>query len=64
MHNKTITDISYLKSQITAATETPEMLHKIWRETAYHLDVCQVTNSAHIETYTNGYKNFVVLLIF
>ncbi|PSN46196.1 hypothetical protein C0J52_18533 [Blattella germanica] len=30
-------------------TVTPDMLIKVWDELAYRLDVCRVTNGAHIE---------------
>ena len=31
------------------AAVTPDMLINVWEELAYRLDVCRVTNGAHIE---------------
>ena len=40
-----------LRRRIVAAAEsiTSDMLTKVWEELDYRLDVCRVTNSAHIE---------------
>ena len=40
-----------LRDRITHAlqTITADMLHRIWDEFDYHLDVCRVTQGAHIE---------------
>jgi len=40
-----------LKNRITAVVETitPDLLIRVWQELDYHLDVCRVTKSAHIE---------------
>jgi hypothetical protein len=48
-----IRDLDHLRQKITAAaaTITPDMLHRTGTETEYHLDVCRVTNGAHIETH-------------
>ena len=44
-------DMDELKAQITEAVATIDntMLEHIWQELDYWLDVCHVTNSAHIE---------------
>jgi hypothetical protein len=44
-------DIHELKLRITAAVETIDrnMLERVWDELDYRLDICQVTNGAHIE---------------
>jgi hypothetical protein len=49
MHNPA--SILDLKNEITVAMETITvgMLIRVWQELDYHLDVCRVTNGAHIE---------------
>ena len=44
-------DVDELKAQITEAATTIDnaMLERIWQELDYRLDVCRVTNSAHID---------------
>ena len=44
-------DVDELKAQITEAVATIDnaMLGCIWQEFDYRLDVCHVTNGAHIE---------------
>jgi len=39
------------KQRITIALETitQDMLHRVWEELGYQLDVCRVTRGAHIE---------------
>jgi hypothetical protein len=46
-----IRDLQNLKDRICAAIETvtPEMLSGVWEEAEYKLDICRVTNGAHIE---------------
>jgi hypothetical protein len=40
-----------LRDRITHApqTITADMLHQVWDEFIYHVDVCRVTQGAHIE---------------
>jgi len=40
-----------IRVQITHAlqTNTADMLHRAWDEFDYHVDVCRVTQGAHIE---------------
>lgn len=44
-------DIDELKARVTAVVGTinVEMLERVWQEMDYRLDVCRVTNGAHIE---------------
>ena len=44
-------DVDELKAQITEAVATIDnaMLGRVWQELDYRLDVCRVTNGAHIE---------------
>lgn len=44
-------DIDELKARITAVVGTIDvkMLERVWQEMDYRLDVCRVTNGAHIE---------------
>ena len=44
-------NVNKLKQRITIAlkTVTPDMLHHVWEEQDYQLDMCQVTGSTHIE---------------
>ena len=46
-----VLDLDKIKAQITEAVATIDnaMLGRIWQELDYRLDVCRVTNSAHIE---------------
>jgi hypothetical protein len=43
--------IHELRDQITDALQviTADMLHQVWDEFDYHVDVCRVTQGAHIE---------------
>jgi len=45
------TSIPELKVRIRTATETitADMLQAVWNELNYHVDVCRITNGAHIE---------------
>jgi len=40
-----------LRDRITHAlqTITADMLHRVWDEFGYHVDVCRVTQGAHTE---------------
>ena len=40
-----------LRDRITPALQiiTADMLHRVWDEFDYHVDVCRVTQDAHIE---------------
>lgn len=42
-------DLPDLRIEAVVATITPDTLIKVWEELAYRLDVCRVTNDAHIE---------------
>jgi hypothetical protein len=44
-------DIDELKLRITAAVDTIDRnnLERVWDELDYRLDICRVTNGAHIE---------------
>ena len=44
-------DVDELKARITEALATINnaMLERVWQELDYRLDVCHVTNGAHIE---------------
>ena len=44
-------DVDELKARITEAVATIDnaMLERVWQELDYRLDVCRVTNGAHIE---------------
>ena len=44
-------DVDELKARITQAVATINnaMLGRVWQELDYRLDVCRVTNGAHIE---------------
>ena len=44
-------NVNELKQRITIALETvtQAMLHRVWEELDYRLDVCRVTGNAHIE---------------
>ena len=44
-------DVNELKARITEAVSTIDnaMLGCVWQELDYRLDVCRVTNGAHIE---------------
>ena len=44
-------NVNELKQRITIALETvtQDMLHRVWEELDYRLDVCRVTGGAHIE---------------
>ena len=44
-------DVDELKARITEAVSTIDnaMLGRVWQELDYRLDVCRVTNGAHIE---------------
>jgi transposase len=44
-------DLDELKQRITRAVESinVDMLHRVWNELDYRLDVCRVTRGAHIE---------------
>jgi hypothetical protein len=44
-------DIDELKLKIAAAVETinRNMLERVWNELDYRLDICRITNGAHIE---------------
>ena len=44
-------DVDELKDRITEAVATIDnaMLERVWQELDYRLDVCRVTNGAHIE---------------
>ena len=43
--------LSELRDRITHAlqTITADMLHRVWNESDYRVDVCRVTQGAHIE---------------
>ena len=45
------TSLKELRDQITHAlqTITADMLHRVWDEFDYRVDVCRVTQGAHIE---------------
>ena len=45
------TNVNQLKQRITIALEAvaQDMLHRVWDELDYRLDVCRVTGGAHIE---------------
>ena len=45
------TNVNELKQKTTIALEivTQDMLHRVWEELDYRLDVCRVTGDAHIE---------------
>jgi hypothetical protein len=53
VYGEKICDIQHLQDRITAAitTVTSDMIMRTWHEIRYHLDICQATNGAHIETY-------------
>ena len=44
-------EVDELKARITEAVTTIDdlMLERVWQEFDYRLDVCRVTNGAHIE---------------
>ena len=44
-------DVPELRRRIVVAVDsiTPDMLTSVWEEFDYRLDVCRVTNGAHIE---------------
>jgi len=44
-------NVNELKQRITIALETvtQDMLHRVWEELDYRLDVCRITGGAHIE---------------
>ena len=44
-------NVNELKQRIAIALEkvTQDMLHRVWEELDYELDVCRVTGGAHIE---------------
>ena len=44
-------NVNELKQRITIALETviQDMLHRVWEELDYRLDVCRVISGAHIE---------------
>jgi hypothetical protein len=46
-------DVDELKERITEAVATINnaMLRRVWQKFDYRLDVCRVTNGAHIEHY-------------
>jgi len=48
--------LQHLWEIITAAiaTATPDMLSQIWTDSEYFLNLCQMTNSAYIDAYSNG----------
>jgi hypothetical protein len=47
-----IRDPNHLKARTREAAEqtTRDMLHSIWQEVEYRLDICRVTNGGHMET--------------
>jgi hypothetical protein len=48
-----IRDLNHLKARIREAAEqvTRDMLKRARQEVEYRLDICRVTNGAHVETY-------------
>jgi len=48
-------NVNELKQRTTIALETvtQDMLHRVWEELDYRLDVCRVTGGAHIEHLSN-----------
>jgi hypothetical protein len=50
VHAENFRDFDHVWQRTIAAvaTVTPDMHHHIWTETDSHLDVCAVTNDAHI----------------
>ena len=44
-------NVNEFKQRITIALETvtQDMVHRVWEELDYRLDVCRVTGGAHIE---------------
>ena len=53
-------NVNELKQRITIALETvtQEMLHGVWEELDYRLDVCQVTGGAHIDPFSPAKTTF------
>ncbi|GBM07241.1 hypothetical protein AVEN_25495-1 [Araneus ventricosus] len=51
VYSEHINDINHLKQRITDVIHsvTPDVLTRVWEELDYRLDVCRVTNGAHIE---------------
>ncbi|GBO11045.1 hypothetical protein AVEN_10652-1 [Araneus ventricosus] len=50
VYSELINDINHLKHRITDVIHsvTPDVLTRVWEELDYRLDVCRVTNGAHI----------------
>jgi hypothetical protein len=48
-----IRDLNYLEARIREAVEqvTRDTLQCVYQEVEYQLDICRVTNGAHVETY-------------
>jgi hypothetical protein len=46
-----INNIEHSKARITEAVHsvTPDVLHRVWQELQYRLDVCKATNGSHVE---------------
>jgi hypothetical protein len=61
-----IRDLQHLNDRICAAIETvmPEMLSCVWEEAEHRLDICRVTNGAHIEIYEMSYIPCEILVFF
>ena len=60
--NRTEWDLNELNTQITEAVATIDnaMLGRVWQELDYRLDVCCVTNGAHIEHLSTFYVKIEV----
>jgi hypothetical protein len=53
VYGEKIRDIQHLWDTITAAIAmvNSDMMQRTWHKIKHHLDICQGTNGAHIETY-------------
>jgi hypothetical protein len=58
--------IQELRGRITHALQamTADMLHRVWDESDYRVDVCRVTQGAHIEVLNYGNEKLVLTAYF
>ena len=51
VYSETIRDVNHLKQRIRTVIDaiTPDVLHKVWEEVKFRLDLCRATRGAHVE---------------